>query len=83
MPPICRLSRLDEGDQAFDCLPLHGWQYRAVDVEGDGDAGMAEPLLDHFGMDARPEQGGGVKKSVAGPTVVPAEAPGVRAVSSG
>jgi hypothetical protein len=44
---------------------------------------MAEPLLDHFGMDARPEQGGGVKKSVAGPTVVPAEAPGVRAVSSG
>lgn len=40
MPPICRLSRLDEGDHAFDCLPLQGGQYRAVMPERDGDASL-------------------------------------------
>jgi hypothetical protein len=32
----------------------------AVDVEGDGDAGVPEPLLDHLRMDPRLEEQGGM-----------------------
>lgn len=49
-PPDCRLSRLDEGHQPFDCFALHGGKH-AVDGERHSNARVSESFLDDLGID--------------------------------